>query len=117
LIVESVTVGGVHSVTPVGFQNLGTVSDQRFQAAASYWLIRLPRIARRRILPRIGSGTGTSARHHQRVFDLGGGEQEDGLVARRKGWVVQGCRGVGPRRRRSRELILPRLRYRRDRAG
>ena len=31
--------------------------DQRFQAAASYWLIRPPRMGRRRIPPRIGLGS------------------------------------------------------------
>jgi putative transposase len=38
-------------VTPVRFQNPHIGRDQRFQAAASYWLIRPPRIGRRRILP------------------------------------------------------------------
>ena len=47
---------------PVGCQNSATASDQRFQAAASYSLIKPPRIGRRRILPRIGSGTGASGR-------------------------------------------------------
>src|SRR3954451_5363806 len=47
---------------PVGLQNSAMMSDQRFQAAASYWLIRPPRIGRRRILPWIGSGTGSSGR-------------------------------------------------------
>ena len=41
---------------------LGHGTDQRFQAAASYWLIKPPRIGRRRILPWIGSGTGASGR-------------------------------------------------------
>jgi hypothetical protein len=36
---------------PVEFQNLPRACDQRFQAAASYWLMRPPRIGRRRILP------------------------------------------------------------------
>ena len=38
-------------VCPVGFQNSAMASDQRFQAAGSYWLIRPPRTGRRRILP------------------------------------------------------------------
>ena len=46
----------------LGCQNSATASEQRFQAAASYWLIKPPRIGRRRILPRIGSGTGASGR-------------------------------------------------------
>jgi hypothetical protein len=36
---------------PVGFQNAAVGSEQRFQAAVSYSLIRPPRIGRRRILP------------------------------------------------------------------
>jgi hypothetical protein len=44
----------------VGFQNSGGPRDLRFQAAAWYSLIKPPRIGRRRILPRIGSGTGAS---------------------------------------------------------
>ena len=47
---------------PVGFQNSATASDQRFQAAGSYWLISPPRTGRRRILPWTGSGTGDSGR-------------------------------------------------------
>jgi hypothetical protein len=47
---------------PVGFQNLATAADQRFQAADSYWLIKPPRIGRRRILAWTGSGTGVSGR-------------------------------------------------------
>ena len=47
---------------PVGCQNSATASDQRFQAAASYSLIKPPRMRRRRILPRIGSGTVASGR-------------------------------------------------------
>jgi hypothetical protein len=47
---------------PVGFQNSATAADQRFQAADSYWLIKPPRIGRRRILPWTGSGTGASGR-------------------------------------------------------
>jgi hypothetical protein len=35
----------------VGFQNAAVGSEQRFQAAVSYSLIRPPRIGRRRILP------------------------------------------------------------------
>ena len=35
----------------VGFQNSAMASDQRFQAAGSYWLISPPRTGRRRILP------------------------------------------------------------------
>ena len=46
----------------VGFQNSATAADQRFQAAGSYWLIKPPRIGRRRILPWTGSGTGASGR-------------------------------------------------------
>ena len=41
---------------PVGFQNAGMALGQRFQAAISYSLRRPPRIGRRRILPRTGSG-------------------------------------------------------------
>ena len=43
--------------SPVGFQNVAMVPDQRLQAAASYSLRSPPRIGRRRILPWTGSGT------------------------------------------------------------
>jgi hypothetical protein len=36
---------------PVGIQKLAVLPDLRFQAAASYWLMSLPRTDRRRILP------------------------------------------------------------------
>ena len=52
----------VTHLVPVGCQNWATASDQRFQAAASYSLIKPPRMRRRRILPRIGSGTVASGR-------------------------------------------------------
>ena len=54
--------GVVAAAEPVGFQNPATGSDQRFQAAASYLLIKLPRIGRRRLLPRNGLGTGACGR-------------------------------------------------------
>ena len=47
---------------PVGCQKSAIPSEQRFYAAASYSLIRPPRMGRRRILPRIGLGTGASGR-------------------------------------------------------
>ena len=50
------------AVFAVGFQNMATVPDQRFQAAVSYSLMRPPRIGRRRILPSTGSGTGDVGR-------------------------------------------------------
>jgi len=46
----------------LGFQNVTMVYDQRFQAAASYWLRSPPRTGRRRILPRTTSGTGDVGR-------------------------------------------------------
>ena len=48
---------------------LATASDQRFQAAASYSLIKPPRIGRRRILPPIGSRTGASGRGGRNFSD------------------------------------------------
>jgi hypothetical protein len=42
---------GDHLSGGVGCQNVAMVLDQRFQAAASYSLMRPPRIGRRRILP------------------------------------------------------------------
>jgi hypothetical protein len=41
-----------------GFRNSAAAADQRFQAANSYWLIKPPRIGRRRILvwTRLGDG-------------------------------------------------------------
>ena len=55
-------VGRQDKADGVGFQNSATASDQRFQAAGSYSLIRPPRTGRRRILPWTGSGTGDSGR-------------------------------------------------------
>ena len=60
---------GVLAGWGVRCQNSATGSDQRFQAAASYWLIKPLRIGRRRIPPRIGSGTGASARGGRNFSD------------------------------------------------
>ena len=60
LLVQRVAAVGV--LLPVGCQNSATASEQRFQAAASYSLISPPRMGRRRILARIGSGTVASGR-------------------------------------------------------
>ena len=46
----------------VGCQNPTMASDQRFQDAGSYSLIRPPMTGQRRILPWIGSGTGACGR-------------------------------------------------------
>ena len=54
---------------PVRCQNSAMVSDQRFQAAASYSLIKPPRIGRRRILPPIGSRTGAWGRGGRNFSD------------------------------------------------
>jgi hypothetical protein len=51
---------------PVGCQNPATASEQRFQAAALYSLIKPPRMGCRRILARMGSGTGASGRGGRR---------------------------------------------------
>ena len=55
---------------PVGFQNSAKAADQRFQATDTDGLSKPPRIGRRRILPRTGSGTGASGRGSL-VMDLG----------------------------------------------
>ena len=46
----------------LGARTRATGPDQRFQAAVSYSLMSPPRIGRRRILPRTGSGTGDVGR-------------------------------------------------------
>ncbi len=54
---------------PERCQNSAMASDQRFQPAASYSLIKPPRIGRRRILPPIGSRTGASGRGGRLCID------------------------------------------------
>ncbi len=62
---------------PVGFQNSAKAADQRFQATDTDGLSKPPRIGRRRILPRTGSGTGASGRGGL-VMDLGGISRDAG---------------------------------------
>ena len=87
--------GRCRTAAPCGCQNSAMGSDQRFQAAASYSLIRPPRIGRRRILPRTGSGTGDVGR---------GGRNCSARCGRRRvvvGGVLRQAPGAGAARRRS----------------
>ena len=59
----------VSASLPVGFQNAAMRPDQRFHAAASYSLIKPPRMGRRQIMARIGSRTGASGRGGRNFSD------------------------------------------------